>query len=282
MALIPPQGQAQSSPESKPVVKAGWMATGESSVAAAEQDKAEYERRKEEQGKAFRFWLEPGEEARITFVDGQLFETKAGMVLLPARYHEHNLFLNGRWGHHFVCPEKTAPGQGFKCPICESGDRPTLVALFTIIDHREFKGKNDKVYKDDPKLLVLNPMAFEQLNALAQKIGGLAGSTWDVSRVGEKSPRTGNNFFPQGKTPLDELYKKYLVEQKDPKTNLSTWVSKFKVLDYEQEIIFRTDDQLRAMGLGKPTTQVSGFGPQAATSPVQTAPQAAQDYSQHL
>lgn len=231
--------------------KASWMATGEASATAAQQYEADVARRKEEQGKAFRFWLEEGEQnVMITFVDGNLVQTAAGMVLLPPRYFEHNLKLNGRWGNHFVCPEKTVPGQGYKCPICEAGDRPSLVALFTIIDHRTFTGKENKVYKDTVKLFVANAQAFEQLNMLAQKVGGLAGSRWSVSRAGDKSPRTGNSFFPEGKKPVEELTKEFMYEQVDPKTNHKTWMTKFAPLDYESEIIFRTDEQLRQLGLG--------------------------------
>lgn len=239
--------------------KASWMATGAASAAVAEQDHAEYLRRKEEQGKAFRFWMEVGESASITFVDGDLQQVAAGAVLLPPRFFEHNLQLHGRWGNHFVCPEKTLPGKGFKCPICASGDRPSLVALFTIIDHRQFEGKEGKVYKDSRKLFVANPQAFEQLNMLAQKVGGLAGTTWDVSRAGDKSPRTGNNFFPTGKTDIDTLTKQFMYEYKDPKTNQVQLMTKFTPLDYEQEIVFRSPEELLKLGLGKAGGAPSGF-----------------------
>lgn len=267
MALIAPQALK---PTATPA-KAGWMKTGSASVQVEAQNKAEIEKRKEEQGKSMRFWMKDGEEARVTFVDGGLVETPYGKVLVPPRYYEHNLMLNGTWGHTFVCPQMTAPDSGEKCPICESSDRPTLVALFTVIDHREFASTKTpgKVYKDTVKLYVAGPGTFEQLNKLAQKTGGLEGSTWDISRSGDKSPRVGSTFFPQGKTEIDKLVKQYTYELTDPKTNVKSVQSKFKTLDYEQEIVFRTGDQLRLMGMGKPTATVSGFGNQqgpAATS----------------
>jgi len=270
MGLVTPQTKAQAPAAS------GWMKTGAASAAAAQTEQAEAQKRKEEMGKAFRFWLEDGEEARITFVDGDLVETPNGKFLLPPRFYEHNLFLNGRWGNTFVCPEKTAPDSGEKCPICESGDRPALVALFTVIDHREYTSKNDasKKYKDTVKLYVATTGVFEQLNSLAQKVGGLAGTTWDVKRTGDKSPRVGNNFFPipspsnnQSKGDIAKLQQMYVMERLDPKTGQKSTVTKFVPLVYEQEIIFRTGDQLRQMGLGKPVTQVSGFGPQAQNTP---------------
>jgi hypothetical protein len=260
-----------------PVAQASWMATGHQSAQVAAQDHAEYLRRKEEQGKAFRFWLEVGESASITFVDGDLLQTPSGLFLLPPRYFEHNLQLQGRWGNHFVCTEKTLPGKGYKCPICAGGDRPTLVALFTIIDHRQFEGKEGKVYKDSRKLFVANPGSFEQLNMLAQKVQGLAGTTWDVSRAGEKSPRTGNNFFPTGKTDIDTLTQQFMYEHKDPKTNVVTQMTKFTPLDYEQEIIFRSDEELMKLGLGKAGGAPSGF----ANAKHQALPQG-QSYGEQL
>jgi hypothetical protein len=284
MALIPPKNSAGTPAAQASATSGGasWLKTGAASAQAAVQAQAEAEKRKEEQGKAFRFWLAEGEEARITFVDGDLVDTPEGKFLLPPRYYEHNLMLNGQWGNHFVCPEKTAPHLNQKCPICESGDRPSLVALFTVIDHREFTSKDKtKTYKDTVKLFVANAQAFEILNKLAQKVGGLAGSTWDVSRAGDKSPRTGNSYFPQGKeTDLQKLRQQHQYESTDPKTNVKTVHTKFAVLDYEKEIIFRDGDALRAMGLGKPPVASSTFGPSSNHGGAQTP--TGQDYSQQL
>ena len=45
-------------------------------------------------------------------------------------------------------------------------NRPSLVALFTIIDHRQIQSTKDKtkVYKDTKKLLVAKTQTFELLN----------------------------------------------------------------------------------------------------------------------
>src|SRR5947209_7977676 len=117
-----------------------FIKTGAESAALAQQAAVEAERKKEQQGKLYRFWLKDNEEARITFIDGEL---NADGYLTPPRWYEHNLFLNGSWNNYFVCPEKTLPESKDSCPICESGDRPSLVAAFTIIDHRTYVGKKD-------------------------------------------------------------------------------------------------------------------------------------------
>ena len=73
-----------------------FLKTGAASAKLAQKAAAEPEARKQ-QGKMFRFWMKEKEEARITFVDGDL--AKDGPLAGypdPPRYYEHNLFLNGR------------------------------------------------------------------------------------------------------------------------------------------------------------------------------------------
>lgn len=213
----------------------------------AQRAAAEAEQRKSEQGRMFRFWMKEKEEARITFVDGNLAtEGALAGYLDPPRYYEHNLFLNGVWNNFFVCPERTSPDSGDKCPICESGDKPSLVALFTIIDHRVIQSTKDKTktYKDTKKLLVAKQQTFELLTKHAIKRGGLAGCTFDASRVGDKSASVGSMFDFVEKKDVKELQKVYMVEKLDPKTNLKIKMTNFSPADYEKEIQYRTGEQL--------------------------------------
>lgn len=228
-----------------------FLKKGAESAQLAQKAAAEAEQRKQEQGKLFRFWLKLNETARITFVDGDL---SAEGFLLPSRYYEHNMYEGGRWNNFYVCPQKTNPQSNEKCPLCEGGDRPSLVALFTVIDHREYKGKNDKVYKDLKRLMVVKNQTFEILNKLAVKRGGLAGCTFDVSRIGDKAASVGSMFDFVEKRPIEELKKKYMVEVVDPKTNAKTKKTLFEPADYEFEITYRTGDELRKMGKGAPNT----------------------------
>lgn len=228
-----------------------WLKQGNASAEAAKQEEVEYQKRKEEQGKMFRFYMKQGEDAPVTFIDGDL--NKDGL-LVPPRYFEHNLFLNGKWGNLFVCPEKTAPHLGMKCPICATGDNPTLSALFTVLDHREFKSKDGtKVYKDSQRLFVAKSGTMEILAKIAGKRGGLAGVRFDVSRSNkDKSPSVGDMFDFVEKTPIAELVQKYIVEITDPTTNKKTQKTKFAPADYEKELVFRTGEELAAMGFAAP------------------------------
>lgn len=239
-----------------------WLKTGEESEKLAQEKKAEDAKRQQEQGKMWRFFVEKNKDASITFVDGEL---NAQGVLTPPRFYEHQLYLAGSWNNFFVCPEKTNPESGQKCPICEGGDKPSLVAMFTVIDHRTHKSRDGtKEYKDQPRLFAAKPMTFEQLQKLAQKRGGLAGCTFDVSRTGDKSPAVGSMFDFTEKNKLDELVKKYTytVEEDGKKKT----VSKFAPANYEEEIVYRTEDELRQLGFGKPAT--TGGAPMIQSGPV--------------
>ena len=232
---------------------AAWMKKGSDAKHLEEKEKVEAEVRKQQQGKMFRFSLGDGEEGELTFVDGEV--TKEGF-LNPPRYYEHSHFLNGKV-NNYVCPEKTSPESGVVCPICEGDpqDRPSLVALFTVIDHRTFKGKSGKEYKDTRKILVAKPKSYEDLTKWAGALGGLAGQRFAVSRNGEKSPSIGSLYIPLAKSPVADLKKQYTHEVTDPKTNQKSIVTSFEPADYEAEVIYRDEAELRALGFGKSVQQ---------------------------
>ena len=225
-----------------------FLKTGAASAKMMQQAAAEQEARRSQENKLFRFWMKEKEEARITFVDGELAKEGAlAGYLDPPLYYEHNLYLNGSWNNPYPCPEKTNPDSGDKCPICESGDRPSMVVLFTIIDHRSIPSTKDKtkVWKDTKKLLVAKKGTFDLLTKHALKRGGLAGCTFDASRVGDKSASVGSMFEFVEKHDIKELQKLYMVERVDPKTNLKIKMTNFTPADYEKEIQFRTGAELR-------------------------------------
>lgn len=240
-----------------------WMKSGQESAALAKHNEAEVEKRKEEQGKMFRFWLNRDEEGvQITFVDGDL--SPEGF-LLPNRFYEHQLKINGSWNNLFVCPEKTNPESGEKCPICEQGEVPSLVALFTVIDHRTFFSKDKtKQYKDRPKLFVAKSQTFEILNKIALKRGGLAGCSFDVFRTGEQAAAVGTMFDFIDKKPLEELKAdpKYTIEWKDAKTNKVEKKLIFVPANYETEIVYRSGDDLRKLGFGSGKAGSQAVAPQ--------------------
>lgn len=219
-----------------------WLKTGKESQKIAEREEAEREAYQDSRGKLFRFLLKDKATAKITFVDGDLTETPEGSYLLPPRYYEHTKQVNGRW-ENFVCPEKTDPDSGYKCPLCAAGDRASLVALFTIIDHREQPSKDGKkVFRDQKRLLVAKPLTMEMLTKMAIKRGGLAGCTFEVTRMGENSASVGSLFEFEEKNPVEKLRAAFVHEVEENGQKVTK--TYFTPADYEQEIVFRTPEQM--------------------------------------
>lgn len=219
-----------------------FLRKGKDSAALAKKQEAEAEARKESQGKLFRFWLKPNEEARVTFVDADL---SSDGYLCPDRFYEHNLFLNGEWNNFYICPEKTIPDSKDVCPICKSGDKPYLVALFTIIDHRSILSKDKtKTWKDTKKLFAAKTTTFDLLNKQAMKRGGLTGATYDITRGDQKTPSVGSNFEFVEKTDVEILKKRYMTDKMEGKSNLKIKVTYFTPAEYEKEFTFRTGEEL--------------------------------------
>lgn len=228
-----------------------WIKTGAASAAIAKQDEVEKKLQHEQNDLMWRFFLKDKEDARITFIDGDL--SPEG-YLVPPRYYEHALWAEGSKGvTYYVCPEKTAPEDGHKCPLCAAGDKPTLVAVFTILDHREIKTKAGKVLKDQKRLFVAKPLSMEMLTKIAVKRGGLAGCTFDVTRMGDKSAAIGSMFDFVEKNDVALLQSSYTEEVEDK--GVKKTISLFVPANYEKEIIFRTPEDMLKMGLGaKPLT----------------------------
>lgn len=218
-------------------------------VAKQEQTKVEAaaEMRKQEQGKLWRFWMPEGADRRITFLDGEL--DSDGMLDINMLY-EHGIRLNGNI-ENFVCTadiDQTQP-----CPICEKGEHNSFVGVMTIIDHTEHtikKGpKAGQVVKNTKKLFVAKQATLKQLTKLAQKRGGLAGCTFDVSRTGDREPGVGNQFdFHEKFDSYEEMAEAFGMKIED-----------LQPANYEEELRYRTPDELIELGVGKGASK-SGFG----------------------
>jgi hypothetical protein len=147
-------------------------------------------------------------------------------------YYEHNLYLNGHWRNFYVC----TGSEDEPCPICEEGKTPSMVAAFTVIDHTPYTDREGKEHKDQKMLLVAKRTTQQVLEAVAVKRGGLAGVTFDIMRVDEdQSPAVGSMFDFIEKHDIEKVIKKYGAPY-----------------DYEKDLAYKTPEQLRAEGFGKP------------------------------
>lgn len=218
-----------------------WAKSGAAGAEKLKQADAKAKAQQAEYGKLRRFFLKKGEEKNITFLDGDL--DAEGFPRVPL-FDEHQLYLNGSWGNHFVCCAETE-----ECPVCEGGAKPYFVAVYTIIDHSEYE-YNGVVYKNQKKLFAAKRGSYKQLMKIAKKRGGLAGCTFEVARVGDKAPAVGDMFEFLEKNPLAEIQDQFKTKDDD-----------MSPLVLEKEITYRTAAELKALGFG-----TTGVGSGASTS----------------
>lgn len=179
--------------------------------------------------RVIRFWLREGERAKVTFLDDEGFF-----------YQEHHLKLRGRWGNFFTCPADFS-----ECPICESGERASSVAAFTIIDHTPYVIRNGpnkgKTVQHTKKLLVVKRAALHKLMDRKRKLakdGGLKLGVFELARFSAQECNTGEQFDYLGKRiPLDKL-KTLAPKGVDP----DEWVKPF---DYMTILAPLSTDDLR-------------------------------------
>lgn len=233
-----------------------WLKKGSDSAALQKQDEQDAKQREAQHGKLFRFFLKHKEEAKLTFVDGEL--SPEGF-LIPPRFYEHMIEQHGKW-NNYICPEKTNPESGEICPICKGGDRPSLISLFTVIDHRGFTRKDGSVVPFSVKLLAVKTGVMELLAKQAIKRGGLAGCTFEVSRMGPQAAAVGDVWDFVEKGDLTDLVNQFMVKRKDEK-GVESMQTLFSPADYEKELVYYTAQELMQMGLGgAPHSYVSPGG----------------------
>jgi len=97
-----------------------WFKTGDEGLKRSQELAEERER-----NQVNRLWLPVGKGAKITFLDSEGFF-----------FSEHQIKLNGSWRNWFTCRSEFS-----ECPLCESGDRPSYVCAYTIIDHSKYTSK---------------------------------------------------------------------------------------------------------------------------------------------
>lgn len=230
----------------------GFLKTGQAAREAIAAEEAKAELAKEAYGKMWRFRMKDGEDKRITFLDGDL--TEDGMLNIPI-FHEHTVMMNGSYVN-FVCTASEDLTQ--PCPICETGNKPSLVGVMTVLDHTPHEIQNGpnkgKVIQHSKKLFVAKGTTRENLQKLAVKRGSLAGCTFDVSRSGEKEPAVGNQFdFVEKFDSYDDIAEKYGLSVED-----------VQPADYGEEFNYRTPEELIELGVGKAVK--SAFGSKSSLS----------------
>lgn len=213
-----------------------FLKTGQAAHKAMAAEEAKAELAKQEAGKMWRFRMAPGEDRKITFLDGSLDENN--MLAVPM-FYEHTLQVGGKW-KNFVCTDEQEP-----CPICAKGDdKPALVGVMTVLDHTpaviKSGPKAGQTIQHTRKLFVAKKDTIAMLTKIAVKRGGLTGCTFDVARGGEKTAAVGSQFDFTEKLDLTVIAKKYGLKLEEAQP-----------ADYQAEIVYHTAAELLELGIGK-------------------------------
>ncbi len=216
--------------------------TGAKSAEALATEQAWQDQRQADAGKMFRFWLpHTGGEAMVTFLDGGLGPD--GAVHIPT-FYEHRMNFSKTGGNdwrEFHCLAMMEESQA--CPLCEMGEKPTLMGLLTIMNHTPYtvqKGLNKgNVIKDRRQLFIPARQAIASLMNVGLHAQGLMYKTFIITRTSQREPRVGAQFILKGPNDPEEFQKQY-GEDAFP-------------ANYEEELPVVSEDDLRKMGLGSTT-----------------------------
>ena len=223
-----------------------FLMKGAAAKAAVHAEAVKAEARREAANRMRSYWMKYNSDGQITFLDGAL---DADGVLEIPRFFQHSLQV-GSGRETFVCTAELDTSQ--PCPLCEGGDKPSLVGVMTVIDHSSYtvtKGPNaGKVYKNQRRLFVAKETTLQVLQKLAKKPerNGLALCTFDVSRGPENKhpPGVGDTFdFVTKHKSLAAIAEKYELKLEDCQPAI-----------YEGEngeIVYMPPEKLIELGLGK-------------------------------
>jgi hypothetical protein len=140
-----------------------------------------------------RFWMPNNSEKMITFVDGPTVMCGGTEIKTPFQYQEYQVQHNGNWRNWFT--RHPDPSHDV---LSQHGHKAAKVAAFTIIDHSEYTDKQGNVHKDKISLYVVkrSQPIYKQIEKLLARHGNLQGKSFNVYRMGDKSPGCGSMLEP--------------------------------------------------------------------------------------
>jgi len=188
---------------------AAFLMTGTQQKSQVDQVKAVQDLRAKLRGGAREFWLNPGEFAKLYFLDGKLLSE--GVFDTPM-ISVHLMQLGGSWSK-IVCNRHTEGN----CVICDSNadkTQPDTLQLFTVINAMPYTiqgGPNKgKVLAARLQLFAATLKVRDKLMKRAKNHGDkLAGSFYQFSRGSKQDPRTGEDIEYIQDVPIQGALSKY-------------------------------------------------------------------------
>lgn len=208
-----------------------------------EKEKADQRKAARDANKVMRFFVKPGTERRITFLDGGLDEDGD---IIDTCYYEHGINNQSLGYPKFVCTAGYTDGdEDGSCPLCDSENQSYFATVFTVLDHTEWTDREGKDHEGTIMLFVAKPQTAEKLRKKGKKFGGLKGATFDVSRTDKKSAAVGDDFD------YIETNKLKVIAEAFP-------TLKVKALNYSEILPYVPASVLIKMGYGIKSVSVGG------------------------
>lgn len=170
--------------------KPSWLMGGSQSKAALQQTLHAQQEAKEAAARMRRFYLNVGEEKQVTFLDGDM---DGDGLLEFLSFHEHRVQTGPKNWDNIVCVARQEI-----CPLCNSGDKPSFVGVFTVLNETPYTIKTGpnagKVLEARRELYVATANTLQVLQHHAAKRGGLRGWKVEIARLTDKEARVGSTF----------------------------------------------------------------------------------------
>ena len=241
-------------PKATPGATLSFMRRGK--AARDELDRAKKRQEAKRRG-TFRYWMKPGEEKIITFLDGGL--DKDGMLDCPS-FYEHTVPHGGKFAD-VVCAARNEDEEGNtgRCAVCDGGGDncdPAFVGAFTVVewlDEPWVDGKGNE-HRYRRRLFVAKIKTLELLQAKATKLAerngtdGLVGVTFEVTRTSDRDARVGNNFDLLAVTPAEKFDRGLVCLGEDDWEELEEETG--QPLDYSQEFRMFSAEEMEDLGFG--------------------------------
>jgi hypothetical protein len=155
-----------------------WFATGDEGRERAKQADEEAKKRREKQFD--RFFLAKDSSALVTFLDTPAFF-----------FYEHQLKIGKSFHNHFTCIRDFD-----ECPIDAAGFNPSYVLAGTIISHKPWKDKNNKVHNNQKQKIIFKGRARENIiRKIDKNDGDIKGCVFEMNRGSSDTEcATGEDF----------------------------------------------------------------------------------------
>lgn len=202
---------------------------------------AEEEARKNSVREPFRFFVTPGETREAVIIDEGLDFFR--------REHQLQNKKTQRWDRYLPCIDDQT-----NCPVCEIADKEASFNLYlTIIDLTPYTTSNGDEVQWSKKMLVVKLNQQKKFARWYEKYGSLRGMVISFTRDKQKESNIGGSIEFDGEVMTDEQLAEYYTEYEDKDKNIVE-IFGDEVFPYEEIYPDMTEQQLRALIGGKPTT----------------------------